>query len=170
MSTLQLTRPYFPLNDISQIAYVTNDFNHALKLFGERYGITKFYEMRNAQMQTTPNGMAEIDVALAWAGNMQIEIITPLGGDDAIYRDMLPTNDGYALRLHHLCRLMDTEFAFEQSLREVAQLGMKIASQGCVPGIIRYVYIDQLDTLGHYLEHTWYDIEGHNLFANVPRF
>lgn len=158
-----------PLTGFSQMAYVTNDFDHALQIFSERYGMTRFTEIRDREVQMTRAENAVLDIALAYAGPVQIELIRPTGGFDAIYRDALP-KDGFALRFHHVAQTVDSEAELDRQIEAQRQLGVPIVIDGANPGTIRYFYSDQRATLGHYIEHCYYTPAGHAFLATLPRY
>jgi len=160
---------YSPFSAFCQNAYVTTDFDRALALFRESYGIPRFFELRDGEMETGPGRCARVHVGFAWVGRLQIELIQPLGGCDDLYRDSLPM-DGFAMRFHHTCQLIGSEAEYEALLRDVERRGLRIAAQGEHGGHVRYVYIDARAELGHYLEHTWYTPAGLALFEQVPRY
>jgi hypothetical protein len=161
---------YSPFSNFFQIAYVTTDFDRCLEVFRERYGIGSFFEIRNGEMETNPGARAQIHVGFAWAGDVQIEIIEPLGGADAIYRDALPAGDGFAMRFHHICQRVESEQAFEELLQLIAKNDLKIAGRGEHEGMVRYLYLDERAELGHYLEHTYHTPAGEKMFEQVPRY
>jgi len=161
---------YSPFSHFCQNAYVTTDFDQALELFRERFGIPRFFELRDGEMETGPGRYAGVHVAIAWVGALQIEIIQPLGGFDAIYREALPVDGGFAMRFHHTCQRVDSETDYEALLLDIEQRGLTIAAQGQHGGHVRYLYIDARAELGHYLEHTYYTPAGLALFEQVPRY
>ena len=161
---------YTPFQKFFQIAYVSNDFDRALGVFRERYGITRFFEMRDVPMQVGPDDCCRVSVGLVWVGSIQLELITPMGGSDAVYRDLLPADGSrFALRMHHVCQRIDSNAEFDATLAAIEQSGARIAAIGEAPGLVRYVYVDQREVLGHYLEHTFYTKEGLEMHAAVPR-
>src|SRR5271156_5919403 len=90
---------------LSQHAYVTSDFDEALRIFDETYGISRFLELRDYSLETAPGRAAILHIALAYAGPMQIEVMQPLSGDDETWRRVL-TKGGFELVFHHECHLL----------------------------------------------------------------
>lgn len=167
---MNAVRGYSPFSNFCQNAYVTTDFDQALAHFRERYGIPRFFELRDGEMETAPGRYAGVHVGFAWVGRLQIELIQPLGGFDAIYREGLPEDGAFAMRFHHTCQLVESEAEYETLLLDIEQRGLAIAAQGQHGGHVRYLYIDARAELGHYLEHTYYTPAGLALFEQVPRY
>lgn len=151
-----------------QVAYVTNDFDCALLEFGSRLAVPKFFEIRALPMETAPGETAQIHVGLAWSGGVQIEIIQPLGGSDAVYRDWLPAGRDYALRFHHLAHLMESEAEFDAVAAQLARQGVPVPLRGANPGAARYLYGDFRATLGHYVEYIHFTATGRQFFEKIP--
>ena len=139
----------------SQIAYVTTDFDAALKLLSERFGVRRFLELRDIDFVVQPDGAtARCHVGLAMAGGLQIELIEPRGGADSIYRDALP-GEGFAVRLHHFAQALPTLEALQALRHQVEDAGLAIVVDGQAPQGMTYFYADARDPLGHYFEFTW---------------
>lgn len=56
---------YSPFSRAFQMAYVTSDFDRALRLFGERYGIGGFFEIRDGDMEIGPGRRAQLHAGFA---------------------------------------------------------------------------------------------------------
>ena len=149
-----------------QMAYVTNDFGRALEHFRDVHGVRRFFEMRNCNSEVAPGCVARLDVALAWAGETQIELIAPLGGDDEFYRSGLPSTE-FALRLHHIGQHVDTQAEFEQLLADLRRNDVPIIGQ-----TRSYFYADMGRQFGHHMEYvcpeTYGEIE-RSIAEQIPR-
>jgi catechol 2,3-dioxygenase-like lactoylglutathione lyase family enzyme len=156
------------LSGLLQVAYVTTDVEAAIDLFRTRHGVAQWARLCPIEIESLPGRTATLNIALAYAGAVQIELIQPLAGHDKVYREPLP-DSGFALRFHHLAQLIDTEEAYERLRREVAAQGVRIAVEGESPGMARYFYGDHRDTLGHYIEHIHYSPAGLAALAQLPR-
>jgi hypothetical protein len=161
---------FTPYQGFLQLAYVTTDFDRALAEFGERYGVPRWLELRDLEIETGENRSCRAHVALSFVGPTQLELIQPLQGDDTVYRYRLP-DDGYALCINHIAQLIGTEAEYEALRAQTVALGVPIAMEGIGGGgSTRYFYTDFRDKLGHYLEHIWYSPEGLAfLRGNVPQ-
>jgi len=83
--------------------------------------------------------------AIAQAGDVQIELIQPLGEGPCAYRDTVPAG---TLGFHHMGFIADD---FEGELARYQSQGLEIASQGKVGGS-RFAYVDTVATLGFMIE------------------
>jgi hypothetical protein len=158
---------HVPLSGLYQIAFVTTDLDQAMQLFGETYGIGKFKIRRD--MPSAP-GMPEMSahVAHAYVGPMMIELIQPVGGDDTLYRDILP-QDGFGIRPHHFGFIVRSEQELERISAALEAKKVPIAFDASTPGVARAVYADARRTLGHYLEYVYLRPEARrSYYAEVP--
>jgi hypothetical protein len=155
-----------------QHAYVTNDMARATRQFADRWGARSFLEFEAPLELTTPRGLeaAHLKIALAFVGDLQIELIEPLGGSGAdIYRKVLPTS-GYKVVWHHFAyRLPRTPGAWREFRDAIGTAEYPIAIEGHIQsshGEVRFAYLDTFVELGHYSEYIWasFDID-----AAVPR-
>jgi hypothetical protein len=151
-----------------QVAYVTTDLEAAIELFRSRHNVVHWARLCPIEIETAKGRTARLNIGLTYVGAVQIELIQPLDGQDAVYREPLPKH-GFAMRHHHLAQLIDTEEAYERQRREIAAQGVRIAVEGESPGTARYFYSDHRDTLGHYIEHIYYTPAGLAGLAQLPR-
>lgn len=131
-----------------QNAYVTRDIERSLvelRAVNELQNVVQF-EMPLELKTPAASGQALMKIALAWIGNLQVELIEPVSGLVDIYRDALPAS---GMRFHHIgMRSLD----WDATLAHIHQLGLPIVLQGEMPGV-RFMYADARQTLGHYLEY-----------------
>jgi hypothetical protein len=166
MSTTALA----PFPGVYQVAYVTNDFERALKQFGRTHHIGDFLRMTPMHYGTRAGREAICNVALAYAGATEIEIIEPLDGDVQLYRDYLPTDGSFAVRFHHLSRLFNSERDLEQRIADYRRDGRAIPIEGSVPEMARYFYADFRAELGHYMEGIYFQPGARKWLDSIPRF
>jgi hypothetical protein len=155
-----------------QHAYVTNDIQRAKAQFADRWGVRSFLQFDSALELQTPRGNenAQVRIALAFVGDLQIELIEPLGGVGAqIFRKVLPPA-GYRVIWHHFgYRLPRGADAWRVFRSRVGTADYPLAIEGHITseyGDVRFVYLDTYAELGHYSEYVWatYDID-----SAVPR-
>jgi methylmalonyl-CoA/ethylmalonyl-CoA epimerase len=85
--------------------------------------------------------------ALAQAGDIQIELIEPLGDFPNIYRDIVPVGK---TGFHHICFWTQD---IDADIRNYCNRGFEIASSGQVgPEGAKFAYLDTSQTLGHMTE------------------
>lgn len=92
---------------IDQLGYVTADLDRAIQLWRDKLGVGPWTVFRNVRLTGTYRGEPTevgIDVALAYRGAVQIELIQPTDAAPSPYRD-----EAGALRLgaHHVAWVVD---------------------------------------------------------------
>jgi hypothetical protein len=158
----------FPGQAVHQMGYATTDCREAVKRYGERYGIKKFLLLPDTVSTIAPGRTATINVAMAFVNGTMIELIEPVGGADAIYREVLPTS-GFAVCHHHLGYAMFSEAEWQSKEREIAHQKIPVVLQGESPGVIRYQYVDVRRDMGHYVEYLYYlGAGGQELLRAIP--
>ena len=158
---------HVPLSGLYQIAFVTTDLDQAMQLFAETYGIGKFRIRRD--IASAP-GMPKMSahVAHAYVGPLMIELIQPVGGNDTLYREILPP-DGFGIRPHHFGFIVRSEQELERISAALEAKRVPIAFDASMPGVARAVYADARKTLGHYLEYVYLRPEARrSYYAEVP--
>jgi len=138
---------------------------------GEAMGITRWLEMRDHAATVSGGKRAEIHVALAWKGDLMIELIQPLGGHDAIYREPL-TGEGYQIRQHHMGRIFPTAEDFEAAMEPLRRRGVHFPIEGDFEdtrGKCLINYADLRAELGYYIENLMFTPEGLGWLETVPR-
>ncbi len=129
-----------------QNAYVTRDVDAAADMFAKRHGICSFQTMRDIPFGPD----ATIHIALAWAGDVMIELIQPAGTAQTIYSTW-PPHEGQMLRFHHLGHLLHDPASWQRVTSLASRSGLPIALQGNSHGV-HYLYLDARSELGHYLD------------------
>lgn len=170
MSNLRPFNTLFP--GYYQTAYVTNDLQHATGQVGNAYGIADWLTIDGFSFPVKPSGEVVIDLALAYIGDSQIELIQPVGGNDALYRDSLRDEGGFELVFHHLCKAFDTREQFHENLADLKRRDIPIPMDNTEHpenGIALACYGDFRASLGHYLEYVWFTEAGAEWMAQVPR-
>lgn len=156
-----------------QVAWVTNDLDRSLALFKDVYGIPSFLVMEPEFEAVVggKKGMMHLRIALAKVDGVEFELIEPIGGIDAIYRDALPADGSYANVFHHVCvKVNGTLDDWERHLAELHP-DRPICLDGGNSPAARFVYTDDRALLGHYVEHVWFGPERDQaMAAAVPHF
>lgn len=152
---------------VFQIAYVTADLAAAAGAFGAWFGAKGFRVDRDVSIETSL-GIARCHFALAFLGDLQIELIEPAGGADGVYRDGIEPR--VLAKHHHLGFLIRSEDVWLRTLRDIEGTGRPIPVRGNFHDLMHYAYLDRRDLFGHYLEYMYPTQAGANLFDDVPRF
>jgi len=144
--------PHPGLADAYQLAYVTSDLARAIRLFKSRLTVDDFLTVTLHLNLTTPAARASINVGVAWVGDLQIELIEPVSGAIQIYRDAIPS-DPAAVAFHHLAMRVSGDLPRWNDAR-AGIADDRIAIEGGSDGM-RFAYVDERSTLGHFLEYVW---------------
>jgi len=105
------SRPYGP---IAQNAYIVTDLDRAIDYWATTLNVGPFYKFTPSEfVDSTYRGRPQpirLHAAIAYTGDLQIELITPLGPDPSVYRDWLDAGrDG----VQHHCVFTDDMDAAE---------------------------------------------------------
>ena len=135
--------------DFYQYAYVTGDLAAASREIRALHGLGPLKEMLDLNFTMGPGREARAHFALAFKDGLQFEIIQPLDGDVAAYRQTLD-GPGPVLRFHHLGRHFDSPEDCQTVVAEMRPrwpMVMEFAGYGgyCC-------YFDARATFGHHLE------------------
>ena len=133
-----------------QNAYVTRDIDKWVDVFQQNAKVDRVIRYEGETTVTTPDGPATqtSKIAFLWIGDLQYEIIQPMGGTVRLYSDALPADDG--LKFHHTClRVPD----WESFRARVDQEPYPVAIEG--GSVVRFLYIDARPFLGHFVEYAW---------------
>ncbi len=149
------------MKNVFQLAYVTSDLDAAAAVFRDSYGAGEFLFMRDLPGATT-------DIALAYAGDMMIELLQPVGGVADFYSTWIKGMNGLALRHHHYGMLVDTKAELAEIKSAYSNRKVGFPLEGEMPGALDYLYADTTAELGHYLEYIRLDEGGRQMFAGVP--
>jgi len=162
------------LDNIMQTAWVTTDLDRAMAQFADRFKIGDFFTADIAFPARLHDEVGEMSIRMALANvdNIQIELIQPVGGGiDRIYRDALPTDGRHANVFHHICVKLEGSIDQWNKYIEELETTTPIAYTGDSGPNVRFVYTDERDTLGIWLEHVWYESAYHMEFsAQIPTY
>ncbi|MEM6557734.1 MAG: VOC family protein [Pseudomonadota bacterium] len=97
------------LGEIMQLAFVPPDFDAAVERWTKTMGVGPFFLMEGIHLEGmrykgSPTD-AHFDLALAYWGDLQVELIRPRDAHPSIY--IGPYADGLKGGLHHVCLLIE---------------------------------------------------------------
>jgi hypothetical protein len=145
-----------------QMAYLTNDLDHAKALFAERLGICAFQDLGGPM----PDG-GTIKVALAWVGTIMYELMETSDSNLPLYAEWLPHDDGFHLRHHHLGYVVHNNAQFDAIADGAHRARWPVAHRNSNP-LVDVVFVHAPE-LGHYLEYMLPTPAGLGFFDAVPR-
>ena len=138
-----------PLGSVSQVAYVVEDMDRALKYWIDVMNAGPFFLFEHAQLedQVYRGGPSTVDATLAVgnSGDTQIELIKCENDAPSVYREFL---DAGRSGVHHV-GMMPVDYA--AACARYKQLGFDAAFE-CSIGGTQLVYFDTVDALGHFTE------------------
>jgi Glyoxalase/Bleomycin resistance protein/Dioxygenase superfamily len=153
-------------NTFFQMAYVTNDIEEAVKRMKALYGLKNFLWVPEVTVSFGHGRAAITEVALAYAGDTQIEIIRHLGGSEKLYQEGLG-GSGFQLAFHHEGQLVSNREIFEKIKATWRMRDFSFALEG-ENKILHYCYVDTRAILGHYVEYAWFTPDdGESLLASI---
>lgn len=127
---------------IVQICWVTDDIAATERLLSEQFGVaawTRITDIVFGAADTTLRGEPvelSMHVSLGYAGDLQLELIQPVGGP-GIHREFL---DAHGPGLHHVCFEVD-DLAVACAAAEAA--GVPVLMRGSMmDGEIEFAYVD----------------------------
>lgn len=127
------------LGPVMQLAWLPRDFDAALHHWTQVMGIGPFFLMENIALEEMrylgqPTN-AVFSLALAYWGDIQIELIRPENDAPSIYSGDYAVRD----RLHHTCLLLDD---IADAYAACAEQGAKILVEGKVGDSGHVIYAD----------------------------
>lgn len=152
------------LGEVMQLAFVPSDFDAAVKHWTEVMGVGPFFLMEGIHLE----GMryrgepteAVFDLALAYWGDIQIELIRPRDSHPSIYSgEYADVKDG----LHHVCILVND---IEHARRVCGEQGAEIVIEGAL-GDSKVIYVDPGPGPGSLVEILQQGEAGPGLFAMI---
>ena len=140
----------------SQTAYVTNDMQQALAVFRDHYDVTSFYVFANDAPGMVQSDGAQLKIALAVVGGVEIELIEPQGDTAPQFSALLPDDGSFAIRFHHVAYRVEGDLSdFEAHMASIGSEQHPVIWSGSLGDVMRFAYTDERALLGHYVEHVW---------------
>ena len=146
-----MTRPnaITSLGPVGQLAYLPSDFGAAVRYWTETMGVGPFYVLENVSLgdcryRGQPTGTV-FSIAIAYWGDVQIELIRPENDEPGIYTGEYAVTD----RLHHICIFVDS---IEDARMAAAAAGAEILIEGTVGEDGAVIYVDARGGPGHVIE------------------
>ena len=140
----------------SQTAYVTNDMQQALAVFRDHYDVTSFYVFANDAPGMVQSDGAQLKIALAVVGGVEIELIEPQGDTAPLFSALLPDDGSFAIRFHHVAYRVEGDLSdFEAHMASIGSEQHPVIWSGSLGDVMRFASTDERALLGHYVEHVW---------------
>ncbi|WP_455231123.1 VOC family protein [Geopseudomonas aromaticivorans] len=128
------------LGTIMQLAWVPKDFDAAVRYWTETMGVGPFFHLKHIQTEATHYRGQPVDldfsVAIAYWGDMQIELIQQHNDAPSIYKTWL---DAGREGMHHVCLMVDSMAQARATCREA---GAEVMQEVWLPGGGEAIYVD----------------------------
>lgn len=138
------------IGPVMQIAFVPKDFDAALRYWTQVMGVGPFFLLENIALQDMRYLGAPSDcvfsLALAYWGDMQIELIRPENDAPSIYRGQYAVGGE---TLHHVCILTDD---IAKARKIALDAGAKLLVEGRVGDDGGVIYVDSGNGPGSIVE------------------
>jgi hypothetical protein len=138
-----------------QMAWVTNDIDQAVALFKDRHDTGEFFIVRDLAAPLSGDRTARMNLALAHAGGIDIELIEPLGGDDQVWREILRGGDAFEMHFHHHAQMVSSRADLDRLKAEGIAQGFPVSVEGRTTEGPGFFYLDCRATLGHHVEYLY---------------
>ncbi len=153
------------LAPIMQMAWVPKNFDAAITHWTETMGVGPFFQMENIHLEDMKYRGEPTDavfsLALAYWGDMQIELIRPENDAPSIYRGEYGLTD----RLHHVCLLVDD---IADAYAACEKQNAEIMIEGAL-GDSRVIYADPGQGPGSLVEILQQGAGGPDLFGMIKQ-
>ncbi len=138
-----------------QMAWVTNDIDQAVALFRERHDAGEFFIVRDLEAQLAGDKIAWMNLAVADAGGIDIELIQPLGGDDHVWREILRGDGGFEMHFHHHAQMVSSREDLDRLKADGVARGFPVSVAGRTSEGLGFFYLDCRATIGHHVEYLY---------------
>jgi hypothetical protein len=154
----QPQRPDHPahrLSDLTQLAWVTTDYDRTMSDFRTVYGLEKFFETGEVESDVGQGQIARVKAAIGNLDGMQFEVIAPLSGAVSEYRRGLPADGSHRAILHHMAAYMPDRETLERIRAYAKANGDAVPVSGNF-GDSGFFFVDNIARLGHHLEYVYF--------------
>ena len=148
-----------------QACWAVPDIDKACRAWSETMGIGPFYIFRDLKLDTIryrgqPKSSVQFSVAMAQAGDVQIELIEQHDDQPSAYRDLVGRGErGF----HHIAIYVSD---YDAALKHFADRGQVAAVEGLF-GDMRFAYVDTSEPLGCMVEIIEHNALQDEIFARV---
>jgi catechol 2,3-dioxygenase-like lactoylglutathione lyase family enzyme len=153
-----------------QIAWVTRDLAATETTLSALLGAKKWVRMAGTHFApdtcTFRGEPADFvaDISLSYAGDTQLELISPVSGD-SIYTEFL---DRSGPGLHHVCLALDDSAGFDAAVAAAERDGAPVVMAGSMGGM-RFAYVSAEQAGVPYLEFAYLSPDIHAFFDYIKQ-
>jgi hypothetical protein len=144
------------LANVWQFGYVTNDLDRAIDFMAERFGLEHCRRLPSDTATFLAGDTPvpwDVKVAMGARGGVIIELIEPVAGEIDFYTRVLPGDQDFSVRLHHIAtHTAPGEDEWERIKTILGNSGLQVDYTVLIPNRVRAGYVDTSAELGHWLE------------------
>lgn len=137
------------LPKVSQIGIVVPDIGKAVRYYSKFLNIKPWFRSKTTSNDAAFKGETfslELDIALAFSGGMEIELIQMMTDRECIYSDIMKKQGG---GLHHIGTMVR---GFDKKLEQMKAAGIGVIQSGVIKtvggAVTKYAYMDTVSTCG----------------------
>jgi catechol 2,3-dioxygenase-like lactoylglutathione lyase family enzyme len=137
------------LPKVSQIGIVVPDIGKAVSYYSKFLNIQPWFRSKMRSNDAAFKGeffSLELDIALAFSGGLEIELIQMLTDRECIYSDIMKKQGG---GLHHIGTMVR---GFDKKLEQMKAAGIGVIQSGVIKtgggAVTKYAYLDTVSTCG----------------------
>lgn len=134
-------------------AYVAHSMEAGKRRLTEISGVTEFTTF-NATPIDVPGGHAMIDIVIGDSNGTTLETLIPVGGQDTVYRQLLPA-DPSDIAFHHFASRLENAAEWDTVQQVAARHAIDVPVFCDAVGGTRFIYLDLRPRLGHMIEYLW---------------
>lgn len=136
---------------IAQLGVVVKDIEGAMEHWSKNLGVGPWFYISNMspdnwRYKGQPSPPPKLSIAMAYSGDLQIELIQQLDDAPSMYKDFL--DSGMEGLQHHGIWCKNYDEMFERAVKS----GLKIGQQGTVGGPGKFAYFDTPTHAGSVME------------------
>lgn len=142
--------PHLPNRDVMQACWLVDDLDAAIDNWARHLGVGPFFwfdvvTFDGGYHRGVRTDFPRVTAAIAYAGDIQIELVRQDNNDPGVFRDLYASGD---TGLHHLARVC---IDYEAERNAFIASGAALAFEGSVGGS-RTCWVDTSPTLGFMME------------------
>jgi methylmalonyl-CoA/ethylmalonyl-CoA epimerase len=137
------------LPKVSQIGIVVPDIGKAVRYYSKILDIQPWFRSKTASNNAVFQGESfslKLDIALAFSGGLEIELIQMLTDRECIYSAIMKNQGG---GLHHIGAMVT---GFDKKLEQLKTMGIGVIQSGIIKtvggAVTKYAYMDTISTCG----------------------
>jgi hypothetical protein len=134
-------------------AYVAHSMEAGKRRLTAISGVSTFTTF-TATPIPVPGGNAIIDIVIGNANGTTLETLCPMGGQDTVYRQVLPL-DPDDIAFHHFASRLESAAEWDMVQQAAARNGIYVPVFCDAVGGTRFIYLDLRPRLGHMIEYLW---------------